>query len=43
LAGEYHFDTIEEAQEYAARWLWTYNHERLNTALGGITQNRNWP
>lgn len=34
---QYLFDTIEEVQEYATRWLWTYNHERPNTAIGGIT------
>jgi putative transposase len=31
------FDSIEEAQESATRWLWTYNHERPNMAIGGIT------
>ena len=31
------FDSIEEAQDYATRWLWTYNNERPNTAIGGIT------
>ncbi|WP_019305445.1 integrase core domain-containing protein, partial [Xanthomonas oryzae] len=30
-------DTIEQAQDKATRWLWTYNHERPNMALGGIT------
>ncbi len=24
-------------QDYATKWLWTYNHERPNTAIGGIT------
>jgi putative transposase len=33
----YLFDTIEEVQEFATRWLWTYNHERPNMATGGIT------
>lgn len=33
----YLFDTIEEVQEFATRWLWTYNHERPNMAIGGIT------
>jgi putative transposase len=28
---------IEDVQEYATRWLWTYNYERPNMALGGIT------
>lgn len=31
------FDTIEQVQDRATRWLWTYNHERPNMALGGIT------
>ena len=31
------FETIEEAQITATRWLWTYNNERPNMALGGIT------
>lgn len=35
--GQYLFDSIEEVQESATRWLWSYNHERPNMALGGIT------
>ena len=31
------FDTIEQVQFRATRWLWTYNHERPNMGLGGIT------
>jgi putative transposase len=31
------FTTIEEAQNTATQWLWTYNNERPNMALGGIT------
>jgi putative transposase len=31
------FESIEEAQNFATQWLWTYNHERPNMALGGIT------
>lgn len=34
---QYLFDSIEEVQESATRWLWSYNHERPNMALGGIT------
>lgn len=34
---QYLFDSIDEVQEFATRWLWTYNHERPNTAIGGIT------
>jgi putative transposase len=31
------FESIAEVQESATRWLWTYNHERPNMAIGGIT------
>jgi putative transposase len=31
------FETLDEIQDFATRWLWTYNHGRLNMALGGIT------
>jgi len=31
------FETIEEAQEQATNWLWTYNNDRPNMAIGGIT------
>jgi putative transposase len=31
------FETIEEAQDQATTWLWTYNNDRPNRAIGGIT------
>lgn len=31
------FETIEGVQESATRWLWTYNNDRPNMAIGGIT------
>jgi putative transposase len=31
------FETLDETQEFATRWLWTYNHDRPNMAPGGIT------
>lgn len=31
------FDVISEVQDFATRWIWNYNHERPNMALGGIT------
>lgn len=34
---QYLFSTIEEVQNAATRWLWTYNNERPNMAIGGIT------
>lgn len=34
---QYLFETIEEVQEQATHWLWHYNHERPNMALGGFT------
>lgn len=35
--GQYLFESIQQVQAYATRWLWSYNHERPNMALGGIT------
>ena len=34
---QYLFESIDEVQEFATRWLWKYNHERPNMALGGFT------
>ena len=34
---QYLFETIDEVKEFATRWLWSYNNERPNMALGGIT------
>ena len=31
---QYSFETIEEALEQAADWLWTYNNERSNINFG---------
>lgn len=35
--GQYLFSCIEEVQQQATNWLWIYNNERPNMALGGIT------
>ena len=34
---QYIIETIEEAQEHATQWLWTYNNDRPNMGIGGIT------
>lgn len=34
---QYIFKSINQVQEYATRWLWTYNNDRPNMAIGGIT------
>jgi putative transposase len=31
------FETIEEAQDQVTEWLWTYNNDRPNMAIGGTT------
>jgi len=41
--GQYLFDTLNEIQDFATRWLWHYNHERPNISLGVSRQNRSWP
>ena len=33
----YLFDRIDEVQNHATHWLWTYNNERPNRALNGMT------
>jgi putative transposase len=30
-------ESIEEAQHHATQWLWTYNNERPNMGIGGLT------
>ena len=34
---QYHWETLDEVQLYATRWMRKYNHDRPNMALGGIT------
>jgi len=34
------FEGIEEVQDAATKWLWTYNNERPNMAIGDITQQQ---
>jgi putative transposase len=31
------FESLDEIQDFATRWLWTYNHDRPHMALGGMT------
>jgi len=31
------FESINQVQDYATKWLWIYNHMLPNTAIGGIT------
>ena len=34
---QYLFETIDEMRDFATKWLWTYNNERPNMGIGGIT------
>ena len=34
---QYIIESIEEAQDFATQWLWTYNNDRPNMGIGGIT------
>ena len=34
---EHLFESIDHAQRTATQWLWRYNNERPNMAIGGIT------
>jgi len=35
--GQIIFETIAEVQDHATEWLWTYNNDRPNMGIGGIT------
>lgn len=32
----YIIESIEEAQDHATQWLWTYNNDSPNIGIGGI-------
>ena len=34
---QYYWSDLAEVQDFAARWMWSYNHDRPNMALGGFT------
>jgi putative transposase len=34
---QYYCSSVEEVQEFAIRWMWAYNNDRPNMALGGFT------
>lgn len=34
---QYEWEDLEHVQDHATRWMWSYNHERPNMALGGFT------
>lgn len=34
---QYHWDSLDHVQQAATAWMWSYNYERPNMALGGIT------
>ena len=35
--GTHIFHNIQEVQDHATKWLWTYNNDRPNMGIGGIT------
>jgi putative transposase len=34
---QYLFESLDEIQDFATKWLWSYNNERPNMGIGGIT------
>lgn len=34
---QYYWTDLQEVQMFATQWMWKYNHDRPNMALGGIT------
>ena len=41
--GHHLFESLAQIQDYATRWLWTYNHERPNMGLGVLHPSKSWP
>ena len=37
MADQNILETIEETQDQATKWLWTYNNDRPNIPIGGFT------
>ncbi len=37
------FSSIEKVQDQATKWLWSYNNERPNTAIGGVPPRHKLP
>jgi putative transposase len=35
--GQYIWNTLEEVRNHATKWLWSYNNQRPNMGIGGIT------
>jgi putative transposase len=34
------FDTVDEVQDQATRWMWYYNYEGSDMALDGVAPNQ---
>jgi len=34
---QYYWSDLAEVQDFATKWMWSYNHDRQNMALGGLT------
>jgi len=34
---QYYWSELAEVQDFATKWMWSYNHDRPNMALGGFT------
>lgn len=37
LLNQYLFESVDEMRVFATKWLWSYNNERPNMGIGGIT------
>jgi putative transposase len=40
---QYCWSNLAEVQDFATKWMWSYNHDRPNMALGGFTPKQRWP
>lgn len=42
---QYHWGSLDQVRECATQWMWRYNHECSNMALGGLARSSglSWP
>jgi len=40
---QYYWHDLAEVQDFATKWMWSYNHDRPNMALAGFTPKQRLP
>jgi hypothetical protein len=40
---QYYWHDLAEVQDFATKWMWSYNHDRPNISLVDFHQSSDWP